>query len=456
MTEPSLAWLLLEQCQRSIDKDVLQRTRLHVLDWMGCVLGAAGEAQAQKLAPALSKQSGHTPSFGLGPLQFDAALTYSTALGNLLEMDDLARTALLHPGPVVVPAAIYSALQHDCNYAELLDAVVRGYEAATRLGNSVDAFHYQRWHPTSTAGVAGAAVASATLRKLDNEQQLSALCNALSVSGGLWHMRHGNSMTKQWHSVHTVQTALSAVQAAENGFTAAESIIEGPQGWHQVFAEQASTDAITKTADWSIQTTSFKPWPACRHCHAAIDAALAIRDLINGKSIAKIEIQTYQDAQVFCDKTNPATPAEARFSLQHCVAIALANGTVSPHDFATNALDKPAIVHLRERTIVSCDDALSASYPAHFGTSLNIQTEDGKEHRWEIHDAMGDPEWPLSQQQIRNKFDMLCDWGIGSSDGNGSRDRDRTNRRMKAHNLADSVLGAPLDIKVTQLLESAP
>ena len=457
MTDESLAHRLIEHCNQPVDASLLQRARLHLLDWMGCVYGAAREEQAQILKTALlasvDHHTGDTPSFGLGRLNFDAAFTYSTALGNVLEMDDLARTAIVHAGPVVVPAALYTALQSNSNYADLLLALVRGYEAAIRLGNSLDAYHYQRWHPTSTAGVAGAAIACAAIRKLDSTQQLAALCNALSVSGGLWHTRHGNSMTKQWHSVHTARTGMSAVQSALYGFTAAEDIIEGEQGWHQVLAANPSAEEIVKAADWAILQTSFKPWPACRHCHAAIDAALKLARQLNGalQNVSDIAIDAYKDAQIFCDKVNPGTPAEARFSLQHSVAVALCNGTVQPADFETEALQSAKIVKLRKITTVNNCSRLTANYPAHFGATVTIKLNDGQIIRQEITDAMGDPEWPLDTEQIRGKFDMLCDWGVGdrSFNNTGVGGNNRTNE------LAEAVLHAPGDIKMSELLKSA-
>ncbi len=452
MTAESLACQLIDRCNQTIDASLRQRARLHVLDWIGCVYGAARETPALSLHE-LRLRTGSTPSFGLGRLDYDAAFTYSTALGNVLEMDDLARTAIVHPGPVVVPAALYTALQNDSDYGTLLEALVRGYEAAIRLGNSLDAFHYQRWHPTSTAGVGGSAIASAAICALDNTQQLSALCNALSVSGGLWHTRHGNSMTKQWHSVHTARTGMAAAQAARYGFSAAEHIIEGEQGWHRVLAAHPSADEITVDADWAILKTSFKPWPACRHCHPAIDAALMLRETLEPNrqaeaesiavaDIAAITVDTYHDAKVFCDRISPTTAAEARFSLHHSIAVALCNGTVLPRDFEAEALPQANIAHLRQLTTVNSCPQLTANYPAHFGSTVSIALKNGATIKQEIIDAMGDPEWPLSADQIRKKYAMLCNWGIGDC--------------TQTTDLGEAVLNAPENIKVSKLLEAAP
>lgn len=421
--------------------------------------GAAQEGPAQSIKLALDsiKKQGQpsqpnapqvhnlAPSFGLGLQDFETAFTYSTALGNILEMDDLARTAIVHPGPVIIPAALYTALQNGSSYTQLLEAIVRGYEAGIRLGNSLDAFHYQRWHPTSTTGAAGAAIACATILQLNNEQQLTALCNALSVSGGLWHTRHGDSMTKQWHSVHTARTGMNAARSGLYGFTAAEGIIEGEQGWHQVLANAPSPERIVEVNDWAILQTSFKPWPACRHCHAAIDAALKIQHKLSPeqlKTIASIAVHTYSDAKDFCDKADPSTVAEARFSLQHSIAVALVNGTVLPADFEMKAIQQSEYKLLRSKTTINSSPELTQNYPAHFGSTVTVELNSGELLTQPIVDAMGDPEWPLTEDQIKSKFKMLCDWGISD--------------RKHTMQLAEAVLHASGNTGVVDLVKSAP
>ncbi len=88
MTEPLLAQLAT-RLARPVDDAARQRARLHLLDWLACVAGARG-TEAGALGGAIS------------PVAWEK----STYLGNVLEMDDVHRTALLHPGPVVWPVAI--------------------------------------------------------------------------------------------------------------------------------------------------------------------------------------------------------------------------------------------------------------------------------------------------------------------------------------------------------------
>src|SRR5690606_19381078 len=125
-------------------------------------------------------------------------------------------------------------------------------------------------------------------------------------------------------------------------------------------------------ADWMIHDVSFKPWPACRHAHAAIDAALALRARIDVDDIATIEIETYADAVTFCDRKEPRTETEAKFSLQHSVAVALLEGPPPMHAFEAAALGQPQIAALRDKATVTRSATYTAAYPRHFGSAVTV------------------------------------------------------------------------------------
>ena len=74
---------------RPVDESQKKRARLHLLDWLACVAGARNSAAAHS-ARAISGE----------------AWECATYVGNVLEMDDVHRSALLHPGPVIWPAVM--------------------------------------------------------------------------------------------------------------------------------------------------------------------------------------------------------------------------------------------------------------------------------------------------------------------------------------------------------------
>jgi 2-methylcitrate dehydratase PrpD len=317
-------------------------------------------------------------------------------LGNVLEMDDVHRSALLHPGPVVWPAVLDAWSYGSFPLTELLDGAIRGYEAMIAVGATFDAFHYAHWHPTSTAGVFGAAAAAASIGQRREGCVASALGNAGSVAGGLWHMRHDDVMTKQWHIENAVRAGTHAATLASNGFTGPAAILEGPQGLYAAMCREPKP--LVLGPGWRIEEVSFKPWAACRHAHPAIDCALELREA--GKLTLPVHVETYADAITFCDKPLPTTEAEAKFSLQHAVAVIADGRNASPADFTPQAI--AALAPLRAQVTVSEHPEFTARYPDHFGARIGDVT---------LIDTRGDPERPVTEADTIAKLRMLVAWG---------------------------------------------
>lgn len=377
---------------------------LHLLDWLGCAIAGA----VTELGRGMAEAAG-TVGAGLaveGRRRPEVAFALGS-FGSLLEMDDVHRAALLHPGPVIMPAIL--ACCETANASRAPEAALRGYEAMIRLGRSVGPGHYAFFHNTSTCGGLGSAVAAAWMLNLDRERTQWAMAHAVSLAGGLWECRNEPGATKHLHVAEAARRGVQAALAARAGIAGPLRVLEGAQGFYAALAQDGNPDALEQGSLWALHETSFKPWPACRHAHPAIDAALALRDRIEGRVPDTILIETYSDAVVFCDRPTPTDPAGARFSLQHAVAVALADGPPSLAAFEQKALDQPRYASLRARTRVAQDSAITARYPAHFGARVRVVLGDMVlEHA--TTDAWGDSENPMDTAAVIAKFDALCAW----------------------------------------------
>lgn len=385
MSEPLLTEFV-RTLARPVGKSERMRARLHLLDWLACVAGACGSEAGQL---------GATISFN--------GWERATYLGNVLEMDDVHRSALLHPGPVVWPAAMSMA---SADMDSRLDAAVRGYEAMIAIGSACDAHHYSHWHPTATMGVFGACSAFGSLLGFAPVEYANALGNAGSVAGGLWHMRHDHVLTKQWHIYHAVRTGRDAALHVHYGATGPQGLLEGPQGLFAAMTAKpgalASNGPPEKGA-WLIEKVSFKPFAACRHAHPAIDAAMELRKA--GKLETPFHVETFADALTFCDRPDPATEIEAKFSLQHAVAVIADGREAEPEDFNEDAI--VALAPLRAQVQVAEDPEITARYPAHFGARVN---------GFELVDTLGDPERPVDEERIIAKMHSLARYsGLGAA-----------------------------------------
>ncbi len=377
---------LAQHLARAVTPMVRARARLHLLDWLGCVAGAR-QSPVADVARAAERD----------------VLARAALLGNVLEMDDVHRTAILHPGPVVWPSVLAAVRECAAEIDTLLDAASRGYEAVIAVGETFDDFHYARWHNSATAGGFGAAAAAASVHGLDPRATAWAFGNVGSVAGGVWHMRHASgSMTKQFHIAHCVQTGLRAARLAKSGFVGPSAILEGPQGLYAAMTQKPAPLRLPER--WRMEEVSFKPWAACRHAHPAIDAALTLKE--DGPLSGPILVETYADALAFCDRPDPASVIEAKFSIQHAVAVVAVRGEPKPGDFEPEAIDDATIAATRARVEVKEEADISARYPAHFGARLTVADK-----HVELVDTRGDPERPLPLEGVVAKARQLIAWG---------------------------------------------
>jgi 2-methylcitrate dehydratase PrpD len=399
--------MLTERLSMPVEESDLQRASLHVLDWLACAtLGATQTAASGFRASVLDAAAGECRALSGNRLGWWDALQLNAACGNLLEMDDLDRASILHPGPVIVPAAIAVAEKAGASGRALLMAIVRGYEATIRIGRALGTRHYAFFHNTSTCGSFGAAAAAASLLKLNKTRTVWALANAGSRTGGLWQMRHESCETKSLHNAQAAQAGVQAALLAATGVRGPASLLEGPQGLFAAMAPGASAADVLRDPHkkWLINEVSFKPWPACRHAHPTIDAALALKaQVADWREIESVVVFTYKSALDFCDKARPQSELDAKFSLQHCAAVALVDGPPQLHHFALHQVNSEKFSVLRNRVTVMESAELTHAFPAHYGARVEVRLASGATHTRLLRDAKGDPEWPLSVDEIRAK-----------------------------------------------------
>lgn len=378
----SVLELIARLANGPIASEKINKARENLLDYIGCVFGARNKDQYHIFN-----------SSGLG----FADLICLT--GNLLEMDDVHRAALLHPGPIIWPTIIIANKEID-DLDQLLRCGIIAYRAMCALGVMLDGKHYAKWHPTSTCGVFGAAIAASSALGLSLDQSIHAASLALSVSGGFWNFKNSVNNSKQWHLRNAIMTGLDAARLSKLGFRGARDVIEGPQGMFEGFCDQARNLPEIEAID--LNTISFKPWASCRHTHPAIDAANELKGISNIEG--KLCLSIYSDAIKFCDNPSPKTPIEAKFSLQYCIGLIRAGRNCGPEDFTIESIKK--YIEFAREIEIKEDKKFTSNYPNKFSCSL----ENGFK-KILLLDTKGDPERPLSREELITKYDSMAKWG---------------------------------------------
>jgi 2-methylcitrate dehydratase PrpD len=422
LTERLADWQLARRDTGFAAADI-EAARLLVLDWLGSAVAGMGTDTGRIfLEYARLQPAGKVTLLGLAEgRSVEVAALVNGALSHIVEMDDVERESVTHPGAVVVPAALAVAERVGASGLDLLAAVVVGYEIMVRVGAALGPEHYFHFHNTATTGGFGAAAAAGWLLGLDRERLVWALGNAGTQAAGLWQFNEEGALTKPLHPGRAAANGVLAATLSRLGLTGAQRILEGERGFFAGLAPRGNplkvVEHLGEAAEpLRVHAISIKPHASCRHTHAPIDAALTLRaQLPPGAAIARIGVSTYQAALTLCDKPDPRTAADAKFSLQFCVASALLRGRVGLDEFSDAALADSALRALLARVEVAVDDAREALYPACWSAAVSLTLADGRTFEAAQERPKGDPENPLTEAELEAKFRGLAAAGGASA-----------------------------------------
>lgn len=402
-----------------ISEETLTTASALVLDWLAsAVAGTASKPGRNLIAEGESRGDGPCSVLGLSAgRDAEVAALVNGGLSHIVEMDDLDRQSVVHPGCVVIPAALAVAEEAGATGREFLAAVVIGYEVAIRVGSAVGRSHYAYWQNTGTCGGFGSAAAAGFLLGLSPEQHVWALGNAGSLAAGLWQFNQDGAMTKHLHAGRAAANGVLAARLAQRGFTGARAILEGKQGFFAAMSSDAEPDRVVagindtiNDADWAIGRVSVKPHASCRHTHPSVDAALALRPRLDLEAIRTVTVRTYGTALDITDAPNPVNRFQAKFSLQYTVARALVSGRVGLRDFDSTMLQQPRVRDLMSRITLVLDPELDAKYPAAWAAAVEVEMADGTVQQAVVNAPKGDPENPLTEAELRAKFSDMLAW----------------------------------------------
>lgn len=316
-----------------------------------------------------------------------------------------------HAGCGVLPAllAFLEAEQGaEVSEGELLVGLLIGYEIACRAGVSLhdSAFDYH----TSGAWVALAAAAiGSRVLKLDAEQTRHALGIAEYHGPRSQMMRciDHPTMVKDG-SGWGAMAGVSAAYLAQSGFTGAPAItIEAPEQAH-FWNDLGDT--------WLINKQYFKPFPVCRWAQPAAIAALQLHEQndFDVSDIEKISIGTFHES-IRLATVNPDTTEQAQYSLPFPVAAALIHKQITVKEIEGAGLEDKAVQALSQAIELYEVEAYNDVFPARRMSELTVTLKDGRVLESGPTEANGDPEIPLSEAEINEKFQLFATPVLGKS-----------------------------------------
>jgi 2-methylcitrate dehydratase PrpD len=408
---------------RALPADVAHHAKRALIDWFAALFPGIHEA------PGVQLMRTHAAELGVGksslPGQRTTAFAGTAAwingsISHAVEFDDIFRDAIYHPGCPTIAAALAVAEQRGSSGADLLKAITIGYEISTRIGVAVQPSHYRFFHTTGTVGCFGGAAAAAALMDGTNPDVMRhALATAASFASGLQQAFRSDAMTKALHAGHAAWVGVTAGMGAANGITGALDILEGAAGFGAAMSQGAQWERATEGLGerYNIQSITQKNHSCCGHTFAAIDAMLDIRQqhALDVAQIESISVDTYQTALDVTGNFEPHTAFEAKFSLPYVVAHALLHGAVRLSAFEPQRLQDPQIRSLIARTKLVADARLSAGFPVLRAARITIKLRDGRVIEQYAPCRKGDPEAPLTDADLNDKFAELATPAIGEA-----------------------------------------
>ncbi len=402
--------------------EVIDRAKYFFLDYLGVAVRGSLSDSSQPLYRVTASLSAPGMGTVLGrqeKIAFPYAALANGTAAHSLELDDTHQGGSIHLGVSIFSAALAVAEQTGASGKEFISAVVAGFEAAARLAMAVKPKeHYNRgFHPTATCGTFGAAVSAAKLLGLDESQLLSALGIAGSQAAGSMEFLTDGAWTKRLHPGWAAFSGIHAALLAREGFVGPATIVEGKDGFLKAYSLHPDPGRVTDGLGTSFQIlqTAVKPHACCRYIQAPIDAVLALakeHDL-QPHAIERVTIGMLETGiPVICEpaerKRRPLSVVDAQFSLPFGVAVALARRRAGLEEFVLPMLQDPLVRELMPKVGYARDPELEKNYPREWPAWARMSLQDGREVSAHVRFPKGDPENPLSWDDLVEKYRTLA------------------------------------------------
>ena len=390
-----------------------ERAGIAVCDTIGVALAGAAEPAARMLRTVMTAESrGNCRILGTGDRASAADAAFANGVAaHALDFDDMCFVSMAHPSCALMPSALAAAEMVNASGRALLDAYIVGFEVECRLGMTMNPRHYHArgWHATSSIGTLGAAAAAARVLKLSPAAAAHALGIAASLACGL--KENIGTMVKPLHAGVAARNGVMAARLAQQGFTASEQAIDGPQGYLAALeSERPAADLALAVADfgkrWEILDTgiSVKLYPSCAATHPPLDVLLQlVRDHgLTADDIEAIDVEVDSMTPRLLIYDRPETELEAKFSMPFCAAAAIVFGHPTIETFAVERIADPRVQAIIPRVSLRANEAFDTAAPLS-QARVTVRLRDGRTLTEQADGARGYP-GRLTDAELAGKF----------------------------------------------------
>ncbi len=419
------------------DPEVAARARLLFLDTLGCMASGLGHPVPRALAARLgATDPGAVRLPGVADGLGTVTAAYVAALSACWDeaCEGLAR-AHGRPGLHAFAPVLALGLVNRARLSDTLRAFVAGYEIAARLGQVFRA--PPGGHVDGTWGTFGAATAAAWLMA-GNDERTRLAATAIDAAAcqmpvSLYLPVAAGSTARNTYAAHAASQGVFLAQGAQAGLAAPGDALDELAARQSDAGEPPS--AVAAPGEWLILQGYLKPFAAVRHVHYGAQAALDWRTAHDPGSAAvtRLRLEIYPEALTYCGNRAPVLQLQAQFSLSYGLAFTLATGGLGPEAYGAEAMADPEVRRLESLAELEAVEALCAGGKR--AARLSV-TRDGAETTAAVEALPGDPDRPLTQDQVHEKFLRYAAPTLGN----------------KAERVAGSILNGALNQELPEVL----
>lgn len=394
--------------QQCLNEDNVNKVKACLIDYLAA--HAAGKViVSDKISSFLSKYSFDIHSDGI-PAKYDhLALDHQVFVTGIIshaaELDDGSRFGMIHPGAPLFSLLLPVARKKAVAFRDFALAVLIGYEASIRTAMSIAPGHYARgFHPTATCGTIGASLGLASLLQIDPSAFKDVLSVAALSATGTLKVIEDDSQLKPFNVANAAINGLYAVRMAISGFKGANDPLGGSVGFLNMMTDQWHLDKLIRKSAESllIHSVYFKPYAACRHAHAPIEAALFLRNQwsISPESIKVINVYVYDTIIGKHDGKAIYGSTSAKMSLPFAIAVAIITGGAGIEQFEEPWVSDPLTHLVMNKINIIPDDYFSSLVPAKRCARVEFLLNDGNGIDTTVEFAKGEPENPMTDADL--------------------------------------------------------
>jgi len=237
------------------------------------------------------------------------------------------------------------------------------------------------------------------------------------AAGSLEFLAEG-AWTKRLHPGLAAHNGILAAMLAAENFRGPSTILEGRDGFLSAYSRDSRPELVNlelgKT--FEILRTSIKPHACCRYMQAPIDGLieLAVANDLRPEHVERVEIAVLEAGwPLVCEpqerKYAPSNLVDAQFSMPFGAAVALTFRMANLEQFAAYNFNSPQIRRLMSKVIMTKDVRIEKNFPAEWPALVQVHMTNGQRFEKLVRFPKGDPENPLSWEELSAKFYALSE-----------------------------------------------